>query len=197
MFRHNEYVSKMDYPFNAGYVVYANYFFPASSITGEDSDVPMKEFPKAFQQNFEYYVDNELDEDERAVIYKSFREKKAFSKVAEEMGLSVRDLTVLRTKAFSKLRSVVRTRNVLSDVPFTPKQEKRSNVTIGNIHVDSVMKSPDSSTGGGEYRLITVKSGKIPVFSMRLSTKTNNITDEELHDLLVDIAKLAGKIKLE
>ena len=196
MFRHNEYVSKVDYPFNAGYVVYANYFFPASS-TGEDSDVPLKEFPKAFQQNFEYYVDNELDEDEREVIYKTFKDKKAFSDISKELNMTAKELIVLRTKAFSKLRSVVRTRNVLSDTLFVPKDVKRNSVNVEGISVESTLKTPDASMGGGDYRLIIAKRGKTPVFSMRLSTKCNNITDEELHNLLIDIAKVAGKIKLE
>ena len=196
MFRHNEYVTKEDYPFNAGYVVYANYFFP-SIDTGESSEIPLKPFPSAYKQNFEYFVDNELDNDERAVILKTFQEKKPFKQVAEDLGMSVAELTALRTKAFSKLRSVRRTRYILSDEIYVPKQEKKQSVTIGNVFVESQLKTPDLSTGGGEYRLISVRKNNIPVFSLRLSTKTNNMTDDEVHDFLIRVADLANRLKLE
>ena len=196
MFRHNDYIQKVDYPFNAGYVIYANYFFPSTS-TGESSDVPLKEFPKAFEQNFKYFVDESLNDLEKQVLSKTFIDKKSFSSVANEIGISTKELTSIRTRAFVKLRSVNRTKYILSDIPYVPKVENKSNIRLGNITVDSILKTPDLSTGGGDYRLINVKRDGISLFTLRMSTRTNNMSDIELHDFMVKLAELSNLLKFD
>lgn len=195
MFRHKEYVQNSDYPFNAGYVIYANYFFPPTS-TGEPSDTPV-EFPKAFEYNFKYFVDNVLKPDERNVILKSFVDKKSPADIANEMGITTQELTSLRTRAFVKLRSLSRYRKILSDIEYVPTEEKKLSIQIGDITVETLFKVPDMYAGGQEYRLISIKNKDVPLMTIRMSTKTNCMSDDEIKDFMVEVAKIVGKVRYE
>ena len=197
MFRHDKYVKQLDYPFNAGYVVYVNYFFPVSPESGEESEEPKREFPKQFENNFNHFVDTCLTDTERAVVLKTFKEKKDIETISKELKLSTKELVAVRTRAFSKLKSEGRKKYILSDSLFVPNDNLGSEVRIGDILIESIVKTPDSTNGGGAFRLINVKKGNTNLFSVRMSTKTNVMTDEDLHDFYIELAKSADKVKIK
>jgi hypothetical protein len=197
MFRHNDFVKNLDYPFNAGYVIYVNYFFPVLKSTGEESEVPLKDFPKAYVQNFEYFVNTCLSDVERDILFKTFKDKKSHDVVASELGISTKELTSRRTRIFTKLKSTGRSKYILSDDVYTPTDSNTSCVQVGDIYIDSVLKTPDLSNGGGEYRIINIRKGNTRLFSVRMSTNTNVMSEDDLHKFYVELAKISSLVKTE